>query len=138
MRLHAVEPHIRAELFGKLDEYYNAFRFNIGKDISQITEFIIAQASNPNLSATMICDRFRISPSYLSHMFKRRTGIKLVDYIHRTRIDMAKELLESTGMTIADIGLRVGYTSSASFSTTFKRYEALTPREYRDRYLLNH
>jgi len=126
------------EMFDKLDEYYNAFRFNIGKDISQITEFITAQANNPNLSATMICDRFRISPSYLSHMFKRRTGIKLVDYIHRTRIDMAKELLESSPMTIADIGLQVGYTSSASFSTTFKRYEALTPREYRDRYLLNH
>lgn len=126
------------DCFRKLDDYYNAFRFNIGKDISQITDYIHAQASNPNLSATMICDRFRISPSYLSHMFKRRTGIKLVDYIHKVRIGRAKQLLETTSSTIAEIGQQVGYSSSASFSTTFKRYESITPREYRDRFLLNH
>lgn len=126
------------DCFRKLDDYYNAFRFNIGKDISQITDYIHAQASNPNLSATMICDRFRISPSYLSHMFKRRTGIKLVDYIHKARISRAKQLLESTSFTIAEISQQVGYSSSASFSTTFKRYESITPREYRDRFLLNH
>lgn len=124
--------------FQKLDDYYNAFRFNVGKDISQITDYIHTQASNPNLSATMICDRFRISPSYLSHMFKRRTGIKLVDYIHKARISQAKRLLEATTDTIAEISRQVGYTSSASFSTTFKRYEAITPREYRDRFRMNH
>ena len=124
--------------FQKLDDYYNAFRFNVGKDISQITDYIHTQASNPNLSATMICDRFRISPSYLSHMFKRRTGIKLVDYIHKTRISQAKQLLEATTDTIAEVSRQVGYTSSASFSTTFKRYEAITPREYRDRFQINH
>ena len=124
--------------FQKLDDYYNAFRFNVGKDISQITDYIHTQASNPNLSATMICDRFRISPSYLSHMFKRRTGIKLVDYIHKARISQAKQLLETTTDTIAGISRQVGYTSSASFSTTFKRYEAITPREYRDRFRMNH
>ena len=126
------------DCFRKLDDYYNAFRFNIGKDISQITDYIHAQASNPNLSATMICDRFRISPSYLSHMFKRRTGIKLVDYIHKARISQAKHLLETTSATITEISRQVGYTSSASFATTFKRYEAITPREYRDRFILNH
>lgn len=124
--------------FQKLDDYYNAFRFNVGKDISQITDYIHTQASNPNLSATMICDRFRISPSYLSHMFKRRTGIKLVDYIHKARISQAKRLLEATTDTIAEISRQVGYTNSASFSTTFKRYEAITPREYRDRFRMNH
>lgn len=124
--------------FQKLDDYYNAFRFNVGKDISQITDYIHTQASNPNLSATMICDRFRISPSYLSYMFKRRTGIKLVDYIHKARISQAKRLLEATTDTIAEISRQVGYTSSASFSTTFKRYEAITPREYRDRFRMNH
>ena len=124
--------------FQKLDDYYNAFRFNVGKDISQITDYIHAQASNPNLNATMICDCFRISPSYLSHMFKRRTGIKLVDYIHKARISQAKQLLETTTATIAEISRQVSYTSSASFSTTFKRYEAITPREYRDRFLWQH
>lgn len=124
------------KFFRDLDDYYNAFRFNVGKDISQITEYIHTQAGNPALCATMICDRFRISPSYLSHMFKRRTGIKLVDYIHKTRIDLAKRLLETTTKTIAEISREVGYISSTSFSTTFKRYESITPREYRDRFLL--
>ena len=71
-------------------------------------------------------------------MFKRRTGIKLVDYIHKARISQAKQLQETTTDTIAEISRQVGYISSASFSTTFKRYEAITPREYRDRFRMNH
>lgn len=126
------------EFFDKLDDYYNAFRFNIGKDISQITEFIHAQSDDVNLSATMICDRFRISPSYLSHMFKKRTGVKLVDYIHQVRLARAKSLLESPGLSIAEIASQVGYTSGAAFSTAFKKYEGLTPREYRENYTRNH
>lgn len=125
------------DFFHQLDDYYKAFRFNVGKDITQITEYIHEQAANPNLSATMICDRFRISPSYLSHLFKRRTGIKLVDYIHKTRLQRAKKLLETTSYSISEISCLVGYTNSASFSTTFKRYESMTPREYRDKTILS-
>ena len=125
------------EFFDKLDDYYSAFRFNIGKDITQITDFISSQSDDPNLSATMICDRFRISPSYLSHLFKKRTGMKLVDYIHQVRLAKAKTLLETSEQSIAEIGSQVGYISGASFATTFKKYESMTPREYREHYLRN-
>ncbi len=53
-------------------------------------------------------------------------------------ISRAKQLLGTTTDTIAEISQQVGYTSSSSFSTTFKRYEAITPREYRDRFRMNH
>lgn len=125
------------EFFQKLDDYYKAFRFNINKDISQITRFIRDNYSDLNLSATMICDRFRISSSYLSHLFKRRTGVKLVDYIHQVRIENAKRLLETTELSMQEISSQVGYTSSAGFATSFKKYEAITPREYRANFRIN-
>lgn len=121
------------EFFDKLEEYYNAFRFNIGKDITQITDFIKRYAGDSNLSATVICDRFRISPSYLSHMFKKRTGVKLVDYIHHVRIANAKALLENSTYTITEISTMVGYRGNSAFATKFKKYESITPREYRER-----
>lgn len=120
------------EFFEKLEDYYQAFRFNVGKDISQITGFIQEHYADINLDATMICDRFRISPSYLSHMFKKRTGIRLIDYIHGVRVAKARELLSGTDMAIRDIGTAVGYISNASFSTTFKRYESITPSQFRE------
>ena len=121
------------EFFDKLEDYYQAFRFNVGKDISQITGFIQDNYENINLDATMICDRFRISPSYLSHMFKKRTGVRLLDYIHGIRIERARELLAKSDMPIRDIGTAVGYVSNATFSTTFKKYEAMTPTQYREK-----
>ena len=119
------------EFFDKLEDYYQAFRFNVGKDISQITGFIQDNYADINLDATMICDRFRISPSYLSHMFRKRTGVRLIDYIHSVRIAKARELLSNTGLSIKEIGTSVGYVSNASFSTTFRKYESMTPSQYR-------
>lgn len=120
------------EFFSLLDDYYSAFRFSTGKDMSQITEFIRENYSNPNLNATMICDRFRISQSYLSHTFKQKTGLKLIDFIHMVRSEKIKELLKTTDLPISDIAKMSGYLNNSSMSRSFRRYEGQTPSEYRE------
>ena len=50
------------------------------------------------------------------------------------RIEEAKQLLESTGTSIDDIALEVGYDDAGSFRRLFKRLTGISPRNYRQRF----
>jgi two-component system response regulator YesN len=47
------------------------------------------------------------------------------------RVERAKELLISTGLTNERIGKEVGFGSSLSFVRTFRKLEGVSPAEYR-------
>ena len=72
-----------------------------------------------------------MSPSALSHYFKRTTGSNISTYVEELRIERAKGLLRETNLTIAEIAGRVGYRSSSTFIEAFKRHEEKTPGKWR-------
>ncbi len=57
-----------------------------------------------------------------------------MDYVHRLRVEEAKEMLETSDFTIDRIGHEVGYEDPASFRRLFKRRAGLTPSDYRRRF----
>jgi AraC-like DNA-binding protein len=85
----------------------------------------------PDLSITVISDHIGISVSYLSRVYMKYRGIGLLDYIHKVRLERAKELLESN-KNIKDIALQVGYLESKALIRSFKRYEGITPGRYKE------
>ncbi len=86
-----------------------------------------------NLSLEDICSELSISKNYFSYVFKRETGMNLWDYLTRIRLAHAKKLLAETDMRNYEIAFKVGYDNPSYFSKLFKKYENMTPGEYRDR-----
>ncbi|WP_284645408.1 helix-turn-helix domain-containing protein [Paenibacillus silviterrae] len=74
-----------------------------------------------------------ISATYFSHLFKQRTGETFVKYRMRKRLERAKLLLELPQYRITDVSMEVGYTDPTHFSKLFKKYNGLTPSEYREK-----
>lgn len=72
-----------------------------------------------------------LNPDYLSHIFRERTGVSLIDYITTERMKKARELLVSTDLSIRDVALAVGYSNISYFSRQFKRSQGKTPLEFR-------
>ncbi len=72
-----------------------------------------------------------LNPDYLSHIFRERTGVSLIDYITAERMKKARELLVSTDLSIRDVALAVGYSNISYFSRQFKRSQGKTPLEFR-------
>lgn len=72
-----------------------------------------------------------LNPDYLSHIFRDRTGVSLIDYITTERMKKARELLVSTDLSIRDVALAVGYSNISYFSRQFKRSQGKTPLEFR-------
>jgi two-component system response regulator YesN len=74
--------------------------------------------------------------SYISHLYKKETGMSLVDYMTKVRMDKAKELLHSIQeYRIYEIADACGFADANYFSRQFKRIEGLSPHEFRQRWL---
>ena len=121
-------------IFSKLDSFFNHSDSEIKGTAGKVIRFVASNYQNPALSVEIICDEMGKSRSYLSRMFKESTGMNLLDYLHTTRISEAKRLLTESGLSVAEIGEKVGYYSGWTLARVFKRYEGITPSAYRDAY----
>ena len=81
-----------------------------------------------------IAEKLGISPTYLSRLFKRDTGIRLQDYIVQVRVERAANLLRYSDQTIAEIAQYVHFPSQSYLGKAFRREMHMTPKEYRTRY----
>lgn len=126
----------RSELINILKEYQE---YLIGKSClysisAQVRKYIEENFHDPSLSVNTLGDRFDLSPSYLSKIFKDENEISIPDYISKVRIDNAKELLRNTDKTIQKIAEETGFLSSSVFIRVFKKMEGITPGAYRKLY----
>ena len=85
------------------------------------------------LSVTDIAAHVHMSPSRLSHLFKAETGMSIMRYLSRARLDEAKRLLASPDTSVARVSEQVGFADPAHFSRSFKRAEGISPSDYRQR-----
>lgn len=85
-----------------------------------------------NLNAAEIAQKFFLNASYLSTLFKEKTGLNLTAYVEGIRMEKAKHLLEKSSQSVTDVAIAAGYSDSSYFSKVFKRYSGMTPRQYRD------
>lgn len=83
------------------------------------------------LSVGFIADELNITQPYLSSFFKKATGQTIVEYIAKIRLQEAKRLLAETDCTVAHIACAVGYSNDIGFIRFFKKYEGITPGQYR-------
>jgi AraC-like DNA-binding protein len=72
-----------------------------------------------------------ISYSYARRIMKEGIGMSMIDYLNQVRIKEAKRLLDSGSKSAAEISAMVGYYSVQSLYRFFKKYEGISPSEYR-------
>ena len=119
-------------MFSALHSFLNGDHAKLEGNLEKIVSFIEDNYSNPNFGVAMICDYFGISISYLSRMFKNKTGVRIIDYIQTKRIVIAKQLLRETSVNVAEIAQKVGYYNSLALYRAFKRNEGITPGTFRE------
>lgn len=114
------------------EETEKAEKENSGDLYLQI-EHYIEQNYRFRLSLDEIAEALHANRSYLSRLYKNKTGVNLFDAILSKRIEAAKELLEHTDKKTYEISEAVGFEDAGYFSRMFKRKTGRSPKEYRKR-----
>ncbi len=83
-----------------------------------------------SLRFSQVCRGVGLSATTFKERFKRYTGMTVMDYYRRLRIEEARRRLRTGEMNIAQVADELGYSSAAAFSRQFKLMMNLTPREY--------
>jgi two-component system response regulator YesN len=93
---------------------------------------IILENIDTDISLSKIAKRLFISRSYLSMLFREKTGMNVVDYITYVKIERAKILLAERGMKTYEIAAMLGYCDEY-FTKLFKKVVGITPMAFRKR-----
>jgi transcriptional regulator GlxA family with amidase domain len=96
-------------------------------------EWILENLHNP-LPVAEMAERANMSPRNFARVFRREVGTTPGQYVQRTRIARARELLETTDLPIGQIAGRCGFGAPETFFRSFGRTLGLTPKEYRHRF----
>lgn len=99
--------------------------------IDMVQNYIQAHFSDQKLTVEAICAHFEISRTALSKAFKAKTGATILEYIHRRRLEYAKQLIEKD-IPLEEVAAGCGYYSRRTLTEVFKKYENTTPSAYRD------
>lgn len=105
--------------------------------LNQILEWIRINAFE-GITVSDVAEKFCYHKDYLSRFFKRKTGKTIQEYIHSLRISKAKDLLTGTRENIKTIANKVGIADEKYFMRLFKKYEKMTPSEYRKAFNKTH
>lgn len=88
------------------------------------------------ISAKELSTTLNFHPVYIARCMKKQFGCSPMEYLMRYRIDQAKLLLLQTDLPVSQIAQEVGFGQAAYFTSCFGKWEGLTPREYRQRFVL--
>ncbi len=100
------------------------------KLLERIMKAINSNLTNSNLSVDSIAQEVGISRVHLHRKMKELTGQTPHDFIRNIRLKQAANLLSHGDMNVTEVMYACGFGNAASFSTMFKKFYGMSPREY--------
>lgn len=101
-----------------------------GKIVRQVCGAMEAEPGRDCSLAQLAAEHY-ISESYLSHIFKTRTGYSVNQYRMLCRLSAARRYLSETELSVVEVARRCGFNDATGFCRCFKKKTGCTPLEYR-------
>ncbi|MCD7034368.1 response regulator [Metabacillus sp. GX 13764] len=115
----------------RIIEKVRTARFSNGKLIVDSVRNYVDQHYAHEITLASLSDLFHINNAYLSEVFKNHVGQNFSDYLVQLRLEKARNFLKDKELKIIDVANLSGFSSSAYFSTVFKKHFNQTPVEFR-------
>ena len=100
------------------------------RNIRTILDYISENYTEP-ITIDELADTVNLSKHYFMRFFKKYMGMTCIEYINDYRLNIATNLLLTTGMQITEVASRIGINNLSYFNRIFKKKYNMTPKDYR-------
>jgi two-component system response regulator YesN len=100
------------------------------KSMIPIVRTFIQEHIQEDITLQTCAELCGMSPSYLSRIFKKETGVSFLDFVSQCKVQEAQRLLQETNLSISQIAEKIGY-SARNFYRVFYKVAMMSPNEYR-------
>ena len=98
--------------------------------MEKMMEYITAHLDDSDLSVEKIADAVGVSRAQLQRRVKDITGTGVGSFVRELRLKQAAQLLLNGDVNVSQVGYSVGFKAPNVFSTAFKKYFGVSPKEY--------
>ena len=95
-----------------------------------LVKYVDENYASSALSQQDIADDFGVSRPTVSKLFKETVNMNFIDYLHRKRVEHAKQLFKQGNYNVVEVAKQSGYENEVTFKRAFVKNEGITPREY--------
>ena len=107
------------------------FSGTTGRKVQNVRRIINTNLEK-EISIEELSEKVNLNRTTLQKVFKEMYGLTINEYRTKSRIQLAKNLLASTDLSITEIAGRCGYANASKFSEVFKRNEGILPKNWRE------
>lgn len=100
--------------------------------VNKVMEYIFMNL-NQEISLKDLADYCRLTPNYLSAVFKKETGQSVMAFVTEKKIQYACSLLSDTAFQIQEVAHHLGYDDVSYFTRVFRKVMGMAPSTYRQR-----
>lgn len=108
----------------------NAGDRNLRNQLQPVLQYVSEQYAG-DIKAEEMAKLCHMSYSYFSRTFHRIMKMNFREYLNHVRIAAAEQMLVSTTLSITEIGVEVGFTTTSYFIKMFQSYKHITPKQFR-------
>lgn len=98
--------------------------------VRRVVEYLEAHLAD-DIQLASPAELVGLSPSHFCTAFRLGIAEPPHRYLLRRRIERAQELLADPRLSVTDVALAVGFSSSSHFATAFRQHAGMPPRAYR-------
>ncbi|MBO9600024.1 MAG: response regulator [Cohnella sp.] len=104
----------------------------LGQVTTKALQLIEERYASHDITLSSLAEMVYVSPVWLSHLLKGKTGKTFLELLTERRISQAKRLLRDLSLKAYEVSERVGYKDTEYFAKQFKKHTNMTPTEYRN------
>lgn len=96
----------------------------------QVCNYILENIDS-ELSLKIIADKLYMNKTYISQVFKEKTGVSFIEYLTMVKMERAKLIIIEGNLKTYEIAEKLRFKDTEYFSKIFKKYTGMTPTDYR-------